>query len=134
MYSTYISHRLIVYQSSSIHSSRLHVHTMTAICKLIGILAISLEHCIHDWDTSKTLSEITTYPMGTTTLYNKMKTNLPNNNNYEIKVKHTNSKYFRFCIRHEFPKLIKDNYLLGKVLEKINTHSYSLCTHLYNRI
>ncbi len=23
------------------------MHTMTAICKLIGILAISLEHCIH---------------------------------------------------------------------------------------
>ncbi len=27
----------------------------------------------------------------------KMETNLPNNNNYEIKVKHTNSKYCRFC-------------------------------------
>ena len=57
--------------------------------------------------------------------FNKMETNLPNNNNYEIKVKHTNSKYCRFCIRHEIPKLIKDNYLPGKVLEKINTHSYS---------
>ena len=55
---------------------------------------------------------------------NKMETNLPNNNNYEIKVKHTNSKYCRFCIRHEIPKLIQDNYLPGKVPEKINTHSY----------
>ena len=51
--------------------------------------------------------------------FNKMETNLPNNNNYEIKVKHTNSKYCRFCIRHEIPKLIQDNYLPGKVLEKI---------------
>ena len=49
---------------------------------------------------------------------NKMETNLPNNNNYEIKVKHTNSKYCRFCIRHEIPKLIKYNYLPGKVLKK----------------
>ena len=32
--------------------------------------------------------------------FNKMETNLPNNNNYELKVKHTNSKYCRFCIRH----------------------------------
>ena len=61
--------------------------------------------------------------------FNKMETNLPNNNNYEIKVKHTNSKYCRFCIRHEIPKLIKDNYLPGKVLEKINTHSYSGVMH-----
>ena len=74
--------------------------------------------------------------------FNKMETNLPNNNNYEIKVKHTNSKYCRFCmvkhtnskycrfcIRHEIPKLIKDNYLPGKVLEKINTHSYSGFVH-----
>ena len=60
---------------------------------------------------------------------NIMETNLPNNNNYEIKVKHTNSKYCRFCIRHEIPKLIKDNYLPGKVLEKINTHSYSGFVH-----
>ena len=59
--------------------------------------------------------------------FNKMETNLPNNNNYEIKVKHTKSKYCRFCIRHEIPKLIKDNYLPGKVLEKIYTHSYSKC-------
>ena len=50
-----------------------------------------------------------------------METNLPNNYNYEIKVKHTDSKYCRFCIRHEIPKLIKDNYFPGKVLEKINT-------------
>ena len=50
--------------------------------------------------------------------FNKMETNLPNSNNYEIKVNHTNSKYCRFC------KLIKDNYLPGNVLEKINTHSY----------
>ena len=68
---------------------------------------------------------------------NKMETNLPKNNNYEIRVKHTNSKYCRFCIRYEIPKLIKDNYLPGKVLQKINTHSYSgrpcaLCTKLYN--
>ena len=61
--------------------------------------------------------------------FNKMENNLPNNNNYEIKVKHTNSKYCRFCIRHFIPKLIKDNYLPGKVLEKINTHSYSGCVH-----
>ena len=58
-----------------------------------------------------------------------MEANLPNNNNYEIKVKHTNSKYCRFCIRHEIPKLIQDNYLPGKVLEKINTHSYSGFVH-----
>ena len=61
--------------------------------------------------------------------FNKMETNLPNNSNYEIKVKHTNSKYCRICIRHEIPKLIKDNYLPGKVLEKINTHSYSGFVH-----
>ena len=61
--------------------------------------------------------------------FNKMETNLPNNSNYEIKVKHTNSKYCRLCIRHEIPKLIKDNYLPGKVLEKINTHSYSGFVH-----
>ena len=42
--------------------------------------------------------------------FNKMETNLPNNSNYEIKVKHTNSKYSRFCIRHEIPKLIWDTY------------------------
>ena len=41
-----------------------------------------------------------------------------------FKVTHTNSKYCRFGIRHEIPKLIQDNYLPGKVLEKINTHSY----------
>ena len=35
--STCISYRLIVYHSSSIHSRRLDVHTMTAICKLNGI-------------------------------------------------------------------------------------------------
>ena len=35
--STCISYRLIVYHSSSIHSCRLDVHTMTAICKLNGI-------------------------------------------------------------------------------------------------
>ena len=50
-------------------------------------------------------------------------------NNDEIKVKHTNSKYCRFCIRHEIPKLIKDNYLPGNVLEQINTHSYSGFVH-----
>ena len=61
--------------------------------------------------------------------FNKMETNLPNNTNYEIKVKYTNSKYSRFCVRHEIPKLIKDNYLPGKVLEKINTHSYSCFVH-----
>ena len=44
-------------------------------------------------------------------------------------MKHTNSKYCRFCIRHEIPKLIKDNYLPGKVLEKINTNSYSGFVH-----
>ena len=66
--------------------------------------------------------------------FNKMETNLPNNNNYEIKVKHTNSKYCRFCIRHEIPKLIKDNYLPGKVLEKINTHSYSGFVHYAKNI
>ena len=49
--------------------------------------------------------------------FNKMETNLPNNNNYEIKVKHTNSKYCRFCIRHEITQLCKDNYLPDKVLE-----------------
>ena len=68
--------------------------------------------------------------------FNKMETNLPNNNNYEIKVKHTNSKYCRCCIRHEIPKLIKDNYLPGKVLEK-NIHQLllrlcALCTKLSN--
>ena len=36
--------------------------------------------------------------------FNKMETNLPNNNNYDIKVKHTNSKCCRFCIRHEITK------------------------------
>ena len=63
--------------------------------------------------------------------FNKMETNLPNNSNYDIKVKHTNSKYMycRFCIRHEIPKWIKDNYLPGKVLEKINTHSNSGFVH-----
>ena len=57
--------------------------------------------------------------------FNKMETNLPNNNRayYDIKVKHTNSKYCRFCFRHEIPKLIKDNYIPGKLLEKINSHS-----------
>ena len=39
--------------------------------------------------------------------FNKMETNLPDNNNYEIKVKHTNSKYCRFYIRHEIPKYSK---------------------------
>ena len=68
--------------------------------------------------------------------FNKMETNLPNNNNYEIKVKHINSKYCRFCIRHEIPKLIKDNYLPGKAVEK-NKHPLllrlcALCTKLYN--
>ena len=63
------------------------------------------------------------------TFFIKMETNLPNNNTYEIKVKHTNSKYCRFCIRLEIPKLIKDNYLPGKVLEKIKTHSYSGFMH-----
>ena len=52
---TCISHRLIVYHSSSIHSHRLDVHTITAICKLIGIWPISL-NCSHDWETNKTLS------------------------------------------------------------------------------
>ena len=37
--------------------------------------------------------------------------------------------YCRFCIKHEIPKLIKDNYRPGKVLEKINTHSYSGFVH-----
>ena len=42
---------------------------------------------------------------------------------------HPNSMYCRFCIRHEIPKLIQDNYLPGKVLEKINTRSYSGFVH-----
>ena len=41
-----------------------------------------------------------------------------------FRVKHTNSKYCRFCIRHEIPKLIKDNYLPDKVFEKINSDSF----------
>ena len=57
--------------------------------------------------------------------FNKMEINLPNDSNYEIKVKHTNSKYCRFYIRHEILKLIKDIYLPGIVLVKINSHSYS---------
>ena len=45
-------------------------------------------------------------------------------------MKHSNSTYCRFCIRHEIPKLFnKDNYLPGKILEKINTHSYSGFVH-----
>ena len=32
------------------------LHTMTAICKLIGMLPISLKHCHHDWETNNTLS------------------------------------------------------------------------------
>ena len=53
---TCISYRLIVYHSSSIHSPRLDMHTMTAICKTEWNLAISLKHCSHDWETNKTLS------------------------------------------------------------------------------
>ena len=63
---------------------------------------------------TKTLQRIRWAPQH----FNQMETNLPNNNNHDIKVKHTNSKYCRFCIRQEIPKLIKDNYLPGKVLEK----------------
>ena len=51
----YFSSRLIAYHSSSVHSPRLDVHTITAICKLIGIWPISL-NCSHDWETNNTLS------------------------------------------------------------------------------
>ena len=70
--------------------------------------------------------------------FNKMETNLPNKNNYEIKVTHTNSKYCRFCIRHEIPKLMQYNYLPGKVgPTRKNKHPLLLrlcavCTQLYN--
>lgn len=56
--------------------------------------------------------------------FNNMENNLPNNNNYDIQVKHTNSKYCRLCIRHEIPKLIQENFLPKIVLEKIKSHSY----------
>ena len=81
------------------------------------------EHCSEWSDNDRTLQS----PLSQR--FNKMETNLLNNRNYEIKVKHTNSKYCRFCIRHEIPKLIKDNYFPGKVLEKINSHSYSGFVH-----
>ena len=55
-YSTCISHRRLVYHSSSIHSPILDVHTMPAICKLIGIWPFHFKHCSHDWDTNKTIS------------------------------------------------------------------------------
>lgn len=53
--------------------------------------------------------------------FNNMENNLPNNNNYDIQVKHTNSKYCRLCIRHEIPKLIQNVFSPKIVLEKIHT-------------
>ena len=83
--------------------------------------------CFHDRDTRRRLvatSSSSFISAGQRFQPHRRTYNLPNNNNYDIKVKHTNSKYCRFCIRHEIPKLIQDNYLPGKVLEKLNTHSY----------
>ena len=50
---------------------------------------------------------------------------LPYNNVCNFKIKHTNSKFCRLCIRYKIPELIKDNYFPKIVLEKMYTHSYS---------
>lgn len=45
-----------------------------------------------------------------------MENNLPNNNNYDIQIKHINSKYCRLCVRYEIPKTVQENFLLKIVL------------------
>ena len=50
---------------------------------------------------------------------------LPYNNVCNFKIKHTNSKFCRLCIRYKIPELIKDNYFPKNFLEKMYTHSYS---------
>ena len=43
----------------------------------------------------------------------------PYNNVCNFKIKHTNSKFCRLCIRYKIPELINDNYLPKIVLEKM---------------
>ena len=57
--------------------------------------------------------------------FNSTEAILPYNNVCNFKIKHTNSKFCRLCIRYKIPELIKDNYLPKIVLEKMDTHSYA---------
>ena len=57
--------------------------------------------------------------------FNSTEEILPYNNVCNFKIKHTNSKFWRRCIRYKIPELIKDNYLPKIVLEKVNTHYYA---------
>ena len=57
--------------------------------------------------------------------FNSTEEILPYNNVCNFKIKHTNSKFCRLCIRYKIPELIKDNYLPKIVLEKMDTHSYA---------
>ena len=47
---------------------------------------------------------------------NNMENNLPNNNNYDIQIKHTNSKYCCLCSRYEIPKIVQETFHLKIVL------------------
>ena len=57
--------------------------------------------------------------------FNSTEEILQYNNVCNFKIKHTNSKFCRLCIRYKIPELIKDNYLPKIVLEKMDTHSYA---------
>ena len=50
--------------------------------------------------------------------------NFPQNYDFNIQIKQTNTIYCRLCIRHTIPKLLQENFLPQIAMEKINTHSY----------
>ena len=50
--------------------------------------------------------------------------NFPQNHDFNIQIKQTNTIYCRLCIRHTIPKLLQENFLPQIAMEKINTHSY----------
>ena len=54
---------------------------------------------------------------------------LPYNNVCNFKIKHTNSKLCRLCIRYKIPELIKGNYFPKIVLEKMYTHALLFRIH-----
>ena len=50
---------------------------------------------------------------------------LPYNNVCNFKIKRTNSKFCRLCIKYEITELINDNYFPKHFLEKMYTHYYA---------
>ena len=48
----------------------------------------------------------------------------PQNYDFNIQIKQTNTIYCRLCIRHTIPQLLQKNFLSQIAMEKSKTHSY----------